>query len=1479
MANAPTDQLFLTALPNGPLDPSDPKAGQLRLSLLITPSLVTTPLAAPFINWPDFAKSLNFSATFTDTTGKVLSGPTLLTLDPNSVSPARDKSLWTEIFDGTTDVRKRGGHRKLHRSWRVSHDITSMSDRHQLNRLAHVYSQSSANRNVATPTLTTLKQKTTAPELFLHADFNTGTQTDLTLRIDDRNTADDDLKKITAGLTTSATPNQNYQAIVARRLKYGTDRLEKWGGARLSAAAVSALYLSCVGSASALPVTDPTLLAATATVNGWFQIGATEFKVSYPEFQDIPQYLDLLLFHRRYMPAMIPADKIVPPDFHQLLGMVHNYPAIMRQLHLVYDFTVANPGIDGSNVVSIALSPAQTTLSGVGVSKPVTVVSCKTRYTLKATQFFATPNPTTKPEDALIQNGLLNLRAPGKKYGRRFNLVPENADGQALKNTSQSNNQARGKRYTTSAPTSYNASTVQDETPGSTVPTPSASANPVTAPTAPRTVGLALFDRERLDGLEQQAAKVPDTDSPPAAPTTDFFAEDLVLGYRVDVLYNQKFYSLCVRNSTYNIFVPRQTADEGHHVDTWTPSSAMEKSADEGFTSFGATQSPLTDNSSLDDPNTDSMTQVHQAMFTWTGWSLSVPAPAFSSMNKKKDTITPTPPPANNFLAIRPTYLLGPKPGAPADPTHLLPPLRFNTGYKIRCRIVDLAGNGPLPGLDPSNVLYDAFTAAPFTPFSRHEPIRAPQFLLRKPIERKTEPGTHIDHMVARDMNGRPMRMLVPPRESLRLAELSNLATEQLPQSAFANARLEKDGAFPSVASAKDQHWIGGKADNPNDNDGIFLHFDGEQPLDNRYYPDPLANFIRIQPFEVTDDPTKSIAHPPFWLTITEAGKAWPHRLPVRILLIPIKRNEPLLFTPKNATELKDQDFSFINDDDMHAIKIPTLTVHLPQAATVVLRISSAAVDDKGSDGMGGDSTKHPVHLTHMVASHGKQNDVFDSLLPKKQQSTTPSSPGAILVEAGKNVGAKLDPNVIINGSLDVQTPKRSMTLVHAVKKPLDPPFFDADGITATRLPGKPEAAVEGNLGAHWLSTAKITCYARWSDRVDDLTLTHERTPPQPHHEVAFAVTTKDLSVITGEPVLRQLDSIVHHFTDTRAHTVFYRLSGATSFREYYPEATEQPDKNLADYCNDSGESAPVIVVSSARPLAPSLVYLIPAFLWEDNYDHHTKTWCRHRTVLLRAYFQRPFLLSGDLETVAVVLVDPASATTPANQKYVSRWGADPTRPITAPIQQNELNDSNFPDPNPKNQIVAASLAEGGTARFKPCNIQYSEARQLWYCDIPIDIQSANSPFVRLALARWQSQSLNDGTTDCRASQIVMAEFMQVSADRWVSLQKTDGSHFSVTISGAFPANSTQNPFTVTLQKRWYPLTQDAGWREVSWPKDCKPNFKFHAPTDGSKVSNWSTVLCTPHSAYVAKYRLFLTESDVPGQNDRRPFSVFLELP
>ncbi len=304
----------------------------------------------------------------------------------------------------------------------------------------------------------------------------------------------------------------------------------------------------------------------------------------------------------------------------------------------------------------------------------------------------------------------------------------------------------------------------------------------------------------------------------------------------------------------------------------------------------------------------------------------------------------------------------------------------------------------------------------------------------------------------------------------------------------------------------------------------------------------------------------------------------------------------------------------------MRSIKIPTLTIHLPQAATVVLRISSAAVDDKGSDGMGGDGTKHRVHLTHMVANHGKQNDVFDSLLPKKQQSTTPSSPGTILVEAGKNIGAKLDPNVIINGSLDVQTPKRNMTLVHAVKKPLDPPFFDASGLVVTRAPDKPEAAVEGNLGAHWLSTAKITCYARWSDRVDDITCAHERTPPKPHHEVAFAVTTKDLSVITGEPTLRQLDSIVHHFTDTRAHIVFYRLSGATGFREYYPEATEQPDKNLADYCNDSGESAPVIVLSSARPLAPSLVYLIPAFLWEDNYDHHTKTWCRHRTVLLRAY-------------------------------------------------------------------------------------------------------------------------------------------------------------------------------------------------------------------------------------------------------------------
>src|SRR5260370_42577393 len=88
-----------------------------------------------------------------------------------------------------------------------------------------------------------------------------------------------------------------------------------------------------------------------------------------------------------------------------------------------------------------------------------------------------------------------------------------------------------------------------------------------------------------------------------------------------------------------------------------------------------------------------------------------------------------------------------------------------------------------------------------------------------------------------------------------------------------------------------------------------------------------------------------------------------------------------------------------------------------------------------------------------------------------------------------------------------------------------------------------------------------------------------------------------------------------------------------------------------------------VYVLSSVRPPAPSIAYIVPAFAWQDTWEHSTKSWKRGRTIVLRVYLNRPFLLSGDEECLGVVLGTAQSGRSP-----VTEWGGDPILPPDYPI-------------------------------------------------------------------------------------------------------------------------------------------------------------------------------------------------------------------
>lgn len=1500
-----TTSLSLTVLPNG-FENKD----TLRLSVYLSPSISTDDHSksqvkgTPFDGWPSKVRqkaqqappstqqALAWSLRFTTATG----GATVVSPSSSPLAGSEwNPDLWTAIFGGNRQTGNRKGNADLQNSWRLSHNISDLHDRHRNLRYTHALRALNAKMAKTAPDSSLSQLQAlhagyqteidclTPPVLYLYPTLQ-GDNTDASLLVDQRKQAVAARNQIDSAVPISPDLKSKIQA----RIDHALDILEKQEGARLQAPALYCLYRHCL--ASVLPPGSSISSSPLNTLYNSFTAAAAQ--VMPPACANSPDpvaayqnYVEMLLFHRRK-----PDQKectIDTPDFHQLLGMVNHYPAMLRPLALVFDLKIqiSTSFSDGVYLVEVA-SPSPFTDHNIFPN--LNVVSYRTQCQVhRADQTFC----ADAADPSILDHGYLALNATADDSGSAYNFYQEDADGSSLKFTDQANNAARASEYSSSAPTSMStlpASTAFDS--GSVSPTPAFSAHPTTATPAARTVGVALFHQDRLGKLENIIQKTPSVTASGGAPADPgpLHAEDLMLGIRVDIQHGTRpWRSLCARQSKYQIgFIDSPDKNLEWQPD---PNRAIEVAADEGFVTFAATHS------SLDDDTTQ--TQIHQALFTWTGWSLAVPKPkGFQSVN---------PPPKNGDdcqsqvpLKISPNFTL--------PPATLLPALRFNDAYKVRCRVVDLAGNS-LPCSDS-----DTVHSASLNPvFSRHEPIRAPQILLTEPIDRAKSPGENIDHLIARDGEEVASRMLVPPRESLRLAELHGVITKKnpLPESAFTSQNLMPDGSFPSVQDAYERGWISDEID-PSDcthnQDAIFTKRGDAFEAINPFYPDPLAHYIRVKPFLVSDDPTRSRPlGEPFYIVIDPLDN-WPNFLATVV---------DLNAHPDEETPTVD----FDNDE-----RPPSITVNLPRGYTVVLQISSAAhgVPAKPRRTDGSKSVAlHQFYKTrthalanmpsqrrlaydvigHDVASVQARHDMLSSLVVDRNSQKT-----------GNDVLD--DPNSYVDGDLPQMTPARTLTFVHATRRPLAAPDFGPKGsagdLRVIRARGECKAALYAGVSAHWLSTSKVTCHAEWQDLVDDIKAAAPGRASKPTKDVAFAITASDTENappdFNGSVYLRMLKSgIAHAFTDTRAHDVTYTLSAATRFRGYFPGPAPVPPRNPpAPPPDESAYSLPkpdehnlsvrkLTVLSSVRPPALKIAYIVPAFCWRDTYDKKSRTWFSGRDVLLRAYFERPFYVSGDLEGVGVVFAAPGLSDEDKTQPFISRWGSDPVRPITQPILSSALTDKNLcriDEP-----AEACLLAEGGIAMTKPFAVQFARDRKLWFADIPINTMGAFAPFVRLALVRWQPQALCgpldpvpampvDPNYDARISPVVFADFIQISPNRWVSVQRRSDSEYVVTVSGVFPPpeNEANPAITLALYSRWYATGQDTGWRLV----DSETRFTYipastNSDEPHSAISSWIGTLKLKHSASNRKYRVLLRENEwySNAKEPRVTYSQFVDLP
>ena len=424
------------------------------------------------------------------------------------------------------------------------------------------------------------------------------------------------------------------------------------------------------------------------------------------------------------------------------------------------------------------------------------------------------------------------------------------------------------------------------------------------------------------------------------------------------------------------------------------------------------------------------------------------------------------------------------------------------------------------------------------------------------------------------------------------------------------------------------------------------------------------------------------------------------------------------------------------------------------------------------------------------------------------------------------------------DGLLWSLTPGEEVRLVHAVPRPV--PRRGPRRVRVHRVYGSGLAALIGGVEVHGPSTDKLTTTLAWTDHVDDVTLDapQDRTSTASGFEVYVRPDDRIVPLWVDDQTVPLpgwegvvLRGTTHALPDTKHHRVRYRFRASTRFREYFDPRLlgarpGRPGRRRAER-GERGARA-VGAVDGAAGRAPGA---LGAAAVPVGRDRGARAAVRRGGACvapaLRIYLERPWYSSGDGELLAVLLAvggdDAPVYPLPKENKaegfpFASKWGSDPI--WTAPgvparaVTLVELDDAmtllGFDDRveagRPVVPPAALPLPLVGTGLenapetvpvlavgYRP---QYSHERQLWYVDIAFDARATFWPFVRLAVARYQPESV----TGAHLSTPVRLDQVQLAPERTASVARTDATHARVVVSGlAGHRESASRQFAVSV--------------------------------------------------------------------------------
>ena len=388
------------------------------------------------------------------------------------------------------------------------------------------------------------------------------------------------------------------------------------------------------------------------------------------------------------------------PDFHRTVSMLRQHPRVLKALGLIFDLHIDSRILDLDGATGRALSVRCTDPPFLAAF----VTSPWTRYDLAQARFL----PESVGSALGVHRGMLNLSSADL-------VQPLSAD--TLADTEQA------------ADPPWALTTFDIDGAAAALRQAALSDDPGIAPGI-RTIGVGLLRPGRGRNLAAIVARGAGRGRDLAG--TELDADDLILGYRLDVLAENGSWSVSDREATYTV------GREGHGRIT----IGGEWEREEGqFSAFAAVK-------------VGEALRTDELVLRWDGWSTAVPV--------------------INFVDDPVDSREGAPPNFPYDfrwdqrvPARSLPRLRFSRRYRVRVRVADLAGGGL-----PATVTTDTSTlASKDFHYRRYEPVPPPTIVANGMLS----VGAAVDRLVVRSDDDltpiRDERSILAPQAPLQLVE------------------------------------------------------------------------------------------------------------------------------------------------------------------------------------------------------------------------------------------------------------------------------------------------------------------------------------------------------------------------------------------------------------------------------------------------------------------------------------------------------------------------------------------------------------------------------------------------------------------------------------------------------------------------------------------------------------------------------------